>query len=110
MRKTSLAIVLLYAFNVSAQSSDEYTRYELLEPASRSFRILYEVSATQPGARYYHNALRKGSEHRVDRVIDLTTGNPLAWTIVNASEARKNGLDSADQQTEYLQVALVRPL
>ena len=31
--------------------SDEYTRYELLAPGSARFRIVYEVSATTPGAQ-----------------------------------------------------------
>jgi len=105
-----LTLGLFCWFSSSAQSTDDYTRYELLEPASNSFRILYEVSATKPGATYYHNTLRRGSEHRVDRVIDLSTGSPLTWTIVSAEEANKNGLDSVDQQTEYLQVNLIRPI
>src|SRR5882724_955831 len=105
-----LAIALFSSFSSSAQSTDDYTRYELLEPTANSFRILYEVSADKPGATFFHNTLRKGSEHRVDRVIDLTSGNPLIWTIVNAAEAKKNGLDSVDQQTEYLQIRLVRPI
>jgi hypothetical protein len=106
----SLALVVFCSFSSSAQSTDDYTRYELLEPTVNSFRILYEVSANKPGATFYHNTLRKGSEHRVDRVIDLATGNPLSWTIVTADEAHKNGLDTVDQQTEYLQIKLVRPI
>lgn len=110
MKTYFLVLAFFVAFLSSAQSSDDYTRYELLEPTSNSFRILYEVSATKPGATFYHNTLRKGSEHHVDRVIDLTSGNPLTWAIVNAAEARKNGLDSVDKQTEYLQVKLTRPI
>lgn len=110
MKKLPFVIILFCSFYSWSQSNDDYTRYELLDPGSSSFRILYEVSATKPGAVFYHNALRKGSEHHVDRVIDLATGGPLAWTIVNAAEATKNGLDSADQQTEYLQIKLVRPI
>ncbi len=41
--------------------ADDYTRYELLDPASASFRILYEVTATTPGAAHFWNAIRKGS-------------------------------------------------
>ena len=32
---------------------DDYTRYELLAPESAQFRIIYEVTATRPGARLY---------------------------------------------------------
>ena len=31
--------------------SDDYTRYELLDPSSASFRIVYEVTATKVEAR-----------------------------------------------------------
>jgi hypothetical protein len=89
-----------------AQTTDDYTRYELLDPATNSFKILYEVSATTPGATWFHNTLRKGSEHKVDRVIDMASGKPLVWSIVNGEEARKNGLASADKDTEYLQIKL----
>src|ERR687896_241969 len=34
------------------QSDDEYTRYELLDPSTASFRIIYDVTATTPGARF----------------------------------------------------------
>lgn len=103
-------LFIVSAFQATAQSTDEYTRYELLDPASHSFRILYEVSATTPGATLYHNTLRKGSEHKVDRVIDLATGKPLTWTIVNGEAAKKNGLAGADKETDYLQVVLAHPV
>ncbi len=40
---------------------DDYTSYELLAPESASFRILYDVTATTPGARYYFNTIRKAA-------------------------------------------------
>lgn len=103
-------LFIVSAFHATAQSTDEYTRYELLDPSTHSFRILYEVSATTPGATYYHNTLRKGSEHKVDRVIDLASGKSLTWTIVTGEEATKNGLAGADKETEYLQVKLAQPV
>lgn len=110
MKKIYLLICLLSVIDVSAQSTDDYTRYELLDPASNSFRILYEVSATRPGATFFHNTLRKGSEHKVDRVIDLATGKPLTWNIVNGEAAKKNGLADADKETDYLQIKLTQPV
>lgn len=110
MKNLFLFLLLLSPFSVSAQSTDEYTRYELLDPSSNSFRILYEVSASTPGVIYYHNTLRKGSEHKVDRVIDLATGKPLTWTIVSGDEAKKNGLAGADKETDYLQIKLAQPV
>jgi len=110
MRELYLLICLLSIFGAHAQSTDDYTRYELLDPASNSFRILYEVSATTSGATFFHNTLRKGSEHKVDGVIDLATGKPLTWTIVNGEVARKNGLADADKETDYLQIKLAQPV
>ncbi len=110
MKKLFLLLGLFSGFIASAQSADEYTRYELLDPVKGNFRILYEVSVTTPGATVYHNALRKGSEHVVDRVVDLASGKLLTWTIVNGEEARKNGLFSADKETDYLQINLARPV
>jgi hypothetical protein len=108
MKNLFLSLFVFSAYTVAAQSTDDYTRYELLDPASNSFRILYEVPATTPGATFFHNTLRKGSEHKVDRVIDLATGKPLTWTIVNGETARKNGLADADKETDYLQIKLAQ--
>jgi hypothetical protein len=68
------------------------------------------VSATAPGSTLYHNALRKGSEHLVDRVTDLATGKLLTWKIVHGDEAKANGLASASNDTDYLQVNLAHPV
>jgi hypothetical protein len=110
MKIFHLLISLLTLTWCHAQSTDEYTRYELLELSSGSFRILYEVSATTAGATFFHNTLRKGSEHKVDRVIDLATGKPLPWTIVNWEAAKKNGLAGADKEADYLQIKLAQPV
>jgi hypothetical protein len=64
------------------------------------------VSATTPGATWFHNTLRKGSEHKVDRVIDMASGKPLVWSIVNGEEAQEKWLATADKDTEYLQIKL----
>ena len=48
-----------------------------------SFRILYDVTATTPGARFYYNTIRKGSEASDERVIDLATGALLPFEVVS---------------------------
>lgn len=68
------------------------------------------MSATTPGANYYWNTLRKGSEHKVDEVIDLFSGNILKWEIVEGEVARANGHVNAGEDTEYLQIELARPV
>ena len=68
--------------------ADEYTRYELLAPGTARFRILYEVTATTPGATDYHNSIRKGSEASGIAVTDLASGRPLEWSGVSGTEGR----------------------
>src|SRR5436190_22928822 len=103
---TVISLVLAWQF-VSAQSADDsYTRYELLDPVTQSFRIIYDVSATTPGTAYYYNTLRKGSEHKVDAVIDRMTGQNLEWKIVSGTDAKKAGYTEAQPDGEYLQIRL----
>jgi len=90
--------------------ADEYTRYELLAPGSAQFRILYEVSATTPGARVYFNPIRKGSDATNEAVHDRLTGRPLPFAIVSGAEARQGGHPAADLDTPYIRIALPRPV
>lgn len=88
--------------------TDEYTRYELLEPGSAQFHILYEVTASAPGAKYFFNPIRKGSEASGERMFDRMTGNTLPFTVVTGEEARKEGLADADADVSYIRIALPR--
>src|SRR5882672_4936934 len=72
--------------------SDAYTRYELLAPGSAKFRIIYEVTATTPGATYYFNPIRKGSIATDERVFDRSTGKPLQFEVVGSAVARAGGV------------------
>lgn len=108
---TRLLLLLFLDLPALAQSPDDsYTRYELLDPSTQSFRILYEVTATTPGSTYYYNTLRKGSEHKVDGAIDLMTGKNLEWTIVTGAEAKKSGYTEAENEVDYLKIRLARPI
>jgi hypothetical protein len=102
--------VLLAAAPVRAQSDadDEYTRYELLAPETGSFRILYDVTATTPGARYFFNPIRRGSVARDESVLDLATGQPLEFEVVSGKAAIEAGQENADPDTEYIRVRLPR--
>jgi len=109
------AILLLCPAVTLTQSArqtqaDSYTRYDLLDPATQSFRIYYDVSATSAGAQYYFNTLRAGSEHTVHGVTDLMTGRPLEWEVVDGRQARTSGLPEAQADGEYLRVTLARPV
>jgi hypothetical protein len=90
--------------------SDDYTRYELLDPASASFRIVYEVTATTPGARFFWNPIRKGSVASNESVSDPSNGKALKFIEVSGAEAKVNGLGNADLDTRYIQIELPRPV
>jgi hypothetical protein len=91
-------------------SEDEYTRYELLDPAAAAFRIIYDVTATTVGARFFFNPIRPGSEASDESVIDLMTGSPLKFEVVTGARAREDGFGRADLQTSYIKVYLARPV
>ena len=114
-RKLILASLLLFPAAAPAQewrqtSADPYTRYELLDPASQSFRIIYDVSATTPGATVYFNAIRRGSEPTVHAVYDLMTGQRLDWEVVEGTAARDQGMSNANPEGQFIQVQLLRPV
>ena len=90
--------------------SDAYTRYELLAPGSGKFRIIYEVTATTPGARYYFNPIRRGSIATDEHVTDRATGKPLPFEVVNGDVARAGGVRNADSSQQYIRVTLARPV
>jgi len=89
---------------------DDYTRYELLAPETAQFRIVYEVTATRPGARFFFNVIRKGSEASDEAVFDQMTGQPLPFKVVSGAEARAAGQANADLEARYIQVTLARPV
>ena len=90
--------------------ADDYTRYELLDPASASFRIVYEVTATTPGAKYFWNPIRKGSIASNESVTDPASGLPLKFTEVAGADAKAAGLGDAELDTRYLQIELPQPV
>ena len=104
--------MLLLAIPAAAQNraEDEYTRYELLAPDTASFKIIYDVTAVTPGAKFYFNPIRKGSVASDESVIDLASGAPLKFEQISGAAAREAGLASADLEGEYIKVTLARPV
>jgi hypothetical protein len=90
--------------------ADSYTRYELLAAETHSFRIVYDVSATTPGATRYWNPIRQGSEPVVHGVTDLYTGQPVSHRLVSGREAAAHGLHDAAPDGRYLEIDLARPV
>jgi hypothetical protein len=108
----TIATLLLVAPVAAAQNraEDEYTRYELLAPETSSFKIIYDVTAVTPGARFYFNPIRKGSVASDESVIDLASGAPLKFEQISGAAAREGGLGTADPEGEYIKVTLARPV
>ena len=117
VRWTAAATLAVAAGSVSIQAqaprqteSDAYTRYELLAPGSAKFRIIYEVTASTPGATYYFNPIRKGSVASDESVRDRATGRPLEFDVVGVDVARSGGVRSSDTSQKYIRVKLTRPV
>ena len=99
------------AAQVPEQSeADGYTRYELLAPDTHKFRILYEVTATAPGATAYFNPIRPGSIASDESVTDRATGQPLTFEEVDGDVARSGGVASAEPNSRYIRVRLAKPV
>src|SRR5262245_14115632 len=78
-------------------TQDEYAVYDLLAPESGSFRTIYEVAATTPGATTFLDRIGSGLSFvkgADDGVIDMMTGAPLKFA----------------QVTDGIQVQLARPV
>jgi hypothetical protein len=88
--------------------ADDYTSYELLAPEPQQFRILYDVTATTVGAKVFLNPIRQGSVASDERVLDLATGQPLAFRVITGLEARTLGLPDAPVDAQYLRIDLAR--
>ena len=113
MKKLVTLVLLAGAVPAVAQTQraeDEYTRYELLDPATAQFKIRYDVTAATPGARYYFNPIRKGSVATDESVFDRATGQPLPFEVVGGAAARAQGFGAADLETDYIRVTLPRPV
>jgi hypothetical protein len=112
--KPSLSLILVTLLSVTGtsqnRSEDEYTRYELLAPETASFKIVYDVTAVSPGAKFFFNPIRPGSVATDESVIDVMTGAPLKFQEVSGAEARESGLTNANAATRYIRVELARPV
>jgi hypothetical protein len=119
LRTTAGLILLSFTVAASARSApaglqteaDAYTRYELLQPETASFKIYYEITATTAGATVYYNPIRKGSVASDENVYDAMSGKALHFEVVPGSDAKKDPLMSdADPDMDYIKVTLARPV
>ena len=103
MKMRMLAVVLSLTVPLAAQPrqtlQDEYAVYELLAPDTDSFRTLYEVAATKPGATMFFDRVGNGLTPVPagdDAVFDIMTGAPLTFELVTGAQAKAHGLGDAD--------------
>ena len=111
----AFAAALLTPTALAAQASfyahDNYTQYELLDPASHQFAITYYVTERQPGALYLLNQTRSGSEGSGIAVFDPQTGKPLKFDYMTGAELTAAGMKGRFAATEhYIRAHLPRPV
>jgi hypothetical protein len=110
IRIMKLPMLLVAALPLLA--ADEITVYDLQAPATHSFDIIYDVSATREGAAYFFNPIRPGSTASKERVVDRASGKPLEFEIVDGKTAKTGGgvgARTADD-AQFLRVKLARPV
>ncbi len=105
-------LLLLAIAAGGAFAADELTVYELLAPATHSFDIIYDVTATREGSPYFFNPIRQGSVATKERVIDRATGKPLEFETVDGRAAKASGFVGARtaDDAQFLRVKLLRPV
>ena len=84
-----MLLILLAA--AGAWAADDFTVYELLAPSTHSFDIIYDVTQAREGAAYFYNPIRPGSVATKERVVDLATGKPLEFDVVDGKTAKAAG-------------------
>ena len=113
-----LFLVLLSALLVAAPpmhaqqsfySHDNYSQYELLDPASHQFAITYFVTERRPGAAVLLNQTRSGSAGSDISVFDPQTGKPLKFDYLSGEELAKDGTPGRfDPAEHYIRAHLAR--
>ena len=81
----SLALAASPVVQPQETVQDEYAVYDLLAPDTGSFRTVYEVSVTTPGATTFLDRIGSGlafAQGADDSVVDMMTGAPLKYEQV----------------------------
>ena len=96
----------------TAFAADELTVYELLQPETHQFAIIYDVTQTKEGAAFFFNPIRRGSTASKERVVLASTGQELKFETVSGKEAKATGLvgpRTADDD-QFIKVYLPQPV
>ena len=109
-RTFGLLLTLLTASAAFAQR--DFTVYELLPPDTHRFAIVYDVSTSTEGSKFFLNPIRPGSKVSDERVIDLATGKELKFENVDGKTAKADGIRPASTPDDalFLKVTLAAPV
>jgi len=107
-----LKFALLILTAAPLWAADEFTVYQLLEPSSHVFDIIFDVTVIREGAPYFFNPIRPGSTASKERVVDGATGKPLEFQTVDGKAAKASGLVGArtSDDAQFLRVTLAKPV
>lgn len=110
MRWKTLLLVFVVCFPVAA--ADDFTVYDLLPPETHQFAIIYDVTVTKEGARYFFNPIRPGSTASKESVTERSTGQDLQFETVTGKDAKLTGEVSARAADTdlFLKVTLPGPV
>lgn len=104
----SLAMTLVLATVGVARAEDDFTLYELLDPASNQFAITYDTTVSGGGLNgYFFNPIRVGSEASDERVVNRGTGKELHFEQVDGVRAKGVGMsDRVADDAPFIMVHL----
>ena len=91
-RLPAIVFALMLASPLLAQPpqtvQDEYAVYDLLAPDTASFRTIYEVAVTTPGATIFPDRIGTGLtpvQATDDGVVDVMSGAPLKYAVTSSA-------------------------
>jgi len=92
-------------------SHDNHTEYDLLEPSSHAFAIVYFLTERRPGATVVLNQTRSGSAGSDISVFDPATGEPLKFEYLTGAELTADGTQGRfEPQEHYIRAHLTHPV
>jgi hypothetical protein len=92
-------------------SHDNHTEYDLLDPASHQFAIVYYLTERRVGATVVLNQTRSGSAGSDIAVFDPLTGDPLTFEYLSGTELAADGTPGRfDPQEHYIRAHLPHPV
>ena len=107
----ALGVAALDARQATFNAHDDYTEYNMLDPASHQFHIVYYLNQRQVGATTLLNQTRSGSEGSDIAVSDPQTGRPLKFEYKTGAELNAAGETGRLAATEhYIRAFLPRPV